>query len=219
MTCTYRAPNTPFVPQILKIVQKLEREESMARERQKEEEEKSGREAAERLVIEMNDQVHAMVMQKKEQDEHALYVAEKKSTEERDRDIARMADYDAKEELWLEEYERENANWTAEVKGDKALAKLQRSELMALKEDHKALTRAYKKAKFFPVKAQGGLKLELKLPNMFTTSLSVDHNKQVLNVEVEVRRQKRDVLYCVLLANPGNPSTLRRPKPRRSPLA
>ena len=89
------------------MVQQIEREEEEARARQKDQEEKMGQEAAERLVIEMGDEIRAMQLQRQEQDEHALWVAEKKSLESRDSDVARIVDYDAKEEVWLEEYKRE----------------------------------------------------------------------------------------------------------------
>ena len=89
------------------MVQQIEREETEARERQKEEEEKMGLEAAERLVVEMSDEIRAMQLQRQEQDDHALWVAEGKIREEKDRDVARIADYDAKEQIWLEDYKRE----------------------------------------------------------------------------------------------------------------
>ena len=108
-----------------------------------------------------------MQLQRKEQDEHALWIAEKKTLESHDSDVARILDYDAKEQVWLEEYKREvsrerskspskgefascaranriappnrakNSNWLAEVKGDKAMKRIQAEELKHLYSEHK----------------------------------------------------------------------------------
>ncbi len=155
------------------------------RERQKKEEIEAGDEAAERLHLEIMSEAKAEVLQEEEKKEYAQFVAEQKHIQEKDHNLARKVHYLEKEDEWLRDYNRENANYNAEVKGDRALKKIQARELKSIHSDYKTLRTQYKKAKFHPIRTPVGVKLGLKLDNILTTSLSVDQRMQELIVEVE----------------------------------
>lgn len=76
-------------PQILKVVQLIEREEEEERKLQLEQDALKGRETAERLVIEMKDELCAKIIEQKEKKDYDSFVSQKKKQEEEDYVVAR----------------------------------------------------------------------------------------------------------------------------------
>ena len=100
---------------------------------------------------------------------------------------ARDAEHSEKEKAWSEKYDREAANWKAEVKGENALKKLQREELEELVRGHKRVKKEWRSARFdlkLSPSSPGTMNLHLKLPGVFTTSVSVDPKKRAIAVAV-----------------------------------
>ena len=117
-------------------------------------------------------------------------MAQKKYQEEKDTVAAREINFQEFLTLKNKEYEREIENAEMENKGEKILKKIQGQELRKIFEEHKQLRLEWKKAKFLPTKAKGGICLSIKLMDIFTTTVSVDVKTKKLVVEVVAKNPK-----------------------------
>ena len=82
-------------------------------------------------------------------------------------------------------YNRRCKNELDELKGSRALQKAQKQELKSIFTELKAQKLEYKKAKFVPLRVEGGVKLILKIKDVFTSDISVDSQSQKLVCKVE----------------------------------
>jgi len=172
---------SPPIPQLLKLVQSIEAEEESERKRRMSEEEKMGEDAAQRLVLEMKDEMAAAEMQDEEARIEAVRREDEERRERRDSHIARMTDLGSRQKKIVSDYNRARENARNEEKGEKVARKIMGMELKVLHNEWKELRGEWRKAKFYPVRTAGGVCLDVNLRNVDTYECVVDSLTNVLS--------------------------------------